>query len=488
MGVKPVAIGCFSACLLVANLAAGAERGSRLIEASQADNVAAVKALAASGANVNARARDGSTALHWAAQNDDLAIADILIRQGAKVNAATDLGVTPLWVAAANSSAGMVQRLLAAHADPNLAPPTDGTPLMVAARLGNAEAVKALLGHGANPNAKEAAHGQTALMWAAAERHPDVVRLLLADHADARARSASWRQPVLLCCQYYEDDEDGATVINKGGFTPLLFAAQAGDTESAKLLIAAGADIKESAADGAGALVLAAHLGHDDTAAFLLDAGADPNAAGAGYTALHVAATRGDVSLIKSLLDHGADINARLQRGSPTKQLPSGHSLDNRLAGATPFVLAACAGRSDAMRLLAAKGADLSIPLRDGRTVIMALAGRETQTVQGPHLAEAQVVETIKLAIQLGASVNQADPNGDTALHVAATRRRDLIVQALVDSGAMLGARNHDGETPLAAALKPPPPAKGSGKTDDYEFLLKHTQTADLLRKLGAST
>ena len=488
MGVKQVGIAFFAVCVVVANVAAGAERDSRLIEASQSDDAAAAEALVASGVNVNARARDGSTALHWAAQNDDLAIANTLIRKGAKVNAATDLGVTPLWVAAANSSAVMVQRLLGARADPNIAPPTGGYPLMVAARLGNAEAVRALLAHGADPNAKEAAHGQTALMWAAAEHHSDVVRLLLAAHADVRARSASWKQSVLLCCQYYEDDEDGSTVVNKGGFTPLMFAAQAGDTESVKLLLAAGAVINDTAADSTNALVIAAHLGRSDTAAFLLNAGADPNLAGAGYTALHVAATRGDISLIKALLDHGADINARQRLGSPTKQLPSGHALDNKLVGATPFVLAACAGHFDVMRLLAAKAADLSIPLQDGRTVVMALAGRGTQTVQGPHLGEAQVVDAIKLAVQLGASVNQTDPKGDTALHVAATRRRDLIVQALVDSGAALGASNQDGETPLAAALKPPPPAKGSGKTDDYEFLLKHTQTADLLRKLGATT
>ena len=60
----------------------------------------------AAGADVNARAGDGSTALHWAAQNDDLALADLLIRKGAKVDAATDLGVTPLWIAAANAEHG----------------------------------------------------------------------------------------------------------------------------------------------------------------------------------------------------------------------------------------------------------------------------------------------------------------------------------------------------------------------------------------------
>jgi ankyrin repeat protein len=97
-------------------------------------------------------------------------------------------------------------------------------------------------------------------------------------------------------------------------------------------------------------------------------------------------------------------------------------------------------------------------------------------------------VQALKLAVTLGAQVNQADPNGDTALHVAATRRRDALVQALVDSGAALDAKNHDGETPLTAALKPPPPAKGSGISDDHEYILKHTGTAEMLRKMGAKT
>jgi ankyrin repeat protein len=189
---------------------------------------------------------------------------------------------------------------------------------------------------------------------------------------------------------------------------------------------------------------------------------------------------------VKALLDHGADPNARLQKGSPTKQMRSGHALDHRLAGATPFVLAACSGNLDVMKLLVSKGADPSIPVLDGRTAIMAIAGRGTQTQQGAKIPETRAVAAVKLAIQLGTPVDHADSNGDTALHIAATRRRDAIVQALIDSGAALDIRNQQGETPLAAALKPPTAAKGSGLSDDYEYLLKHTGTAELLRKAGA--
>ena len=485
MRARQFGIVCVTVFALTASVASAASADFRLIEASRRDDAATVMALAAAGVDVNAHAGDGSTALHWAAQKDDGALADLLIAKGAKVDAATDLGVTPLWIAANNASPAMVQRLLQAHANPNTAPPTGQTPLMLAAREGNAQVVKLLLAHGADPNVKETAHGQTALMWAAAERHPDVVRALLESGADVRVHSKSWSQNVNVCCQETGNDELTA-VVPRGGYTALHFAAQYGDVETVRLLAAAHADLNDPAADGTSPLVVAAHVGQTDAAKVLLQAGADPNAAGAGYSALHVAVTRGDLDLVQALLAHGADVNARQMKGSPTKRVASGHSMDHRTIGATPFILAARSGRLEVMKLLAAKGADLSLQTQDGRNALMVLASHGT--VEGPRMPDEQAAEVIKLAVQLGAPVNEPNANGDTALHVAATLRRDVIVQALVDSGAALDARNHAGETPLALALKPPVKRPISDVVDEYHFLLNHTQTAELLRKLGGKT
>jgi ankyrin repeat protein len=474
-----------AAFVLAASVASAADPDLRLVEASRRDDAAAVKALMIAGVDVDTPAPDGATALHWAVQNDDLAVVDELIRKGAKVSATTDLGITPLWIAAKNSNAAIIARLLTAGADPNIAPPTGHTALMNAARQGGSEAVKALLAGGADPNAREAAHDQTALMWAAAQRHPEVVRVLLEGRADVRIRSKSWKQRENICCQLHGGDENSAWV-DMGGFSALLFAAQSGDVESARLLIAAGADVNDTAANGMSALVVAAHLGQSDVAKALLDAGADPNAAGAGYTALHVSATRGDLATTQALIDHRADLNARQQEGSPTLRVNSGHALDFRMKGATPFFLAARSAQLDVMRLLAAKGADTALTLDDGRTAVTVLAAQVTQ--EGPRLSEAEAVEAIKLAIQLGTPVNRAASNGDTALHVAATWRRDAVVQALADNGAALNLRNGKGETPLTIALNPPAKQEGSGVSDDYLYLLKHTSTAALLRKLGAQS
>ena len=488
MGARRAGILCLALIVLIAGAGAAAAAGPdlRLIDAGKRDDQAAVKALVAAGVNVNARAGDGSTALHWAAQNDDMVLADLLIRKGAKINAATDLGITPLWIAATNSSTAMINRLLQARADPNIAPPTDGSPLMLVAQQGNVEAVKTLLAHGANPEAREAARGQTALMWAVSARRPDVVRALLEAHADVKARSTSWTQRMVLCCQLYEGDDAGVAMVAVGGYTPLLFAAQDGDVESTRLLLAAGADPNDAAPDGSSAVVIAAHAGQDDVAKLLLNAGANPNAAGSGYTALHVAAMRGDLALMEALIDHGADLNARQQKGSPTQRVASGHALDIRLNGATPYMLAVHLSQLKAMQLLVYRGADPSIPLYDGRTPLMVLAGPGTR--EGFNASDALLTETVKLAAHLGTPVNQADPNGDTALHVAATRRRDAVVQALVDSGAVINVRNNKGETPLTAALTPPGPPKGTLLAEEYNFLVFHKQTAELIRKLGGTT
>jgi uncharacterized protein len=491
--------GCFVVLVLSAAALWAAPRDARLVEAVRKDDLAAARALVSQDVDVDERAGDGATPLQWAAYNENQEVVDLLLRKGASVNAANELGVTPLWVASSHANAAIVARLLQAGADPNLGPATGGTPLMLVSRSGDVASAELLLGHGADVNATEDANGQTALMWAVAAHHQEVVGLLLEAGADVHARSKSSRRVVLLCCPTWPGDPEGTVELDQGGLTPLLFSALEGDVESATRLLAAGANLNDTAAIGATALVMAAHRGHGSLVRLLLGKGADPNAAGAGYTALHSAVLRGDQEMVKTLLAHRANLNPRLTKGTYLKRGSREFAFDKFLIGATPFMLAARLGNLALMRALAVAGADTSLGLEDGRSpLIVAAQGETTGARTRGGAVEPRVLDAVKLLVELGSDVNAADRAGNTALHVVAARRPgfDTVVQFLADRGARLDVANHRGETPLALALAPPPPLRGQStsvqtvkwRADTAAWVENkgRTSTVDLLRQLGA--
>jgi ankyrin len=478
-----IALTALSLCAVTLS---AASTGNDLLDAARRGDPAVMRALLDKGADANTRYGDGTTPLHWAAYRSDLESTDLLLRARAQVNAVNDLGVTPLWIAAGNAGTAVMARLLQAGADPNIAPPTNGTPLMVAARTGSTGAVALLLAHGADVNAREEANHQTALMWAVSTRHSAVVRLLLAARADVHARSKVSQRYVLFCCQEFQSDSEGGDYTQEGGFTPLLFAAREGDVESARLLLDAGATIEDAAPTGTSALVLAAHSDQAGVAAFLLQRGADPNSNGAGYTALHAAVVRGNLKVVQALLSRGANPDPRQLKGSPSKRY-SGFALDKTMVGATPYLLATRASQLEIMRALAAAGADVNARLDDRSTPVIAAARRQGRQGRGP--SEERIVQAMKLAIELGSTLDAVDAEGNTVMHVAAVRRLNRVVQFLADAGVNLNAANLKGQTPLAATLAPLPPAKGSGEAtfEEYNSLVSRTAgTVALLRKLGA--
>lgn len=414
-------------------------------------------------------AGDGTTPLHRAAYQEDVGAVDRLIRAGADVKAANRYGVTPLSLACTSGNAAVVESLLKAGADPNTVLPGGETVLMTAARTGKAEAVKALLARGADVNASEKWYRQTALMWAAAEGHVAAVEALLQAGADLQARSRS-------------------------GFTPLLFAVREGRSDVVRALLKAGADANEKQqnssqrpggvtgppAAGTSALALAVVNGHFELAGVLLDAGADPNAAIPGWTALHAIAsvrkpglgdnapapqgsgTMSSIELVKKLVKHGADVNARM-----TKKVSFGLTSLNTL-GATPFLLAARTADAELMRTLAALGADPLLPNADNSTPLIVAAGLGTRSPGEDAGDESAVVAALQVALDLGADVNAVDNNGETAMHGAAYKNLPAAVQLLADKGARIevwNKKNAFGWTPLAIAagyrfgnFKPSPP------------------------------
>ncbi len=479
----------------------------RLIDAVKVQDEASVRALLKQRADVNVQQGDGATALHWAANTDNLTIADLLIKAGARVDAANDLGSTPLHLACTNRSAAMVDRLLEAKANPNAKLVNGETVLMTCARTGEPKAVKALLVHGADPRAKEPEHDQTALMWAAAEGHPEVVGLLIEFGAEIRARSRIYIQTVVNEQTQRAGREELNYDVPRGGSTPLLFAARNGDVESAKLLLAAGADANDSLPDGTSALVVAAHSGQGNVAAVLLDKGADPNARRSGYTALHAAVLRSDLYLVKALLEHHADPNIRMTKGTPLRRDTTDFNLPAPLIGSTPYLLAAKFLEPDIMEALVASGADPRVTMPDGATAVMLAAGMDTGSTEsrrgialidfGKVETDSQVLPTVATAINLSGNVSLANQAGETALHAAVTHRYKSAIRLLAYYGADVNAQSKAGLTPLAALLGEKKAAmprysvtgatSAVGGSSYIEPPAEETlRIADLLRKLGA--
>jgi uncharacterized protein len=452
----PIRARLVGACLfaLVFAIGVGAVAADMLPLTAAVKNVDVdlARRLVKQGASVNATEGDGATALHWASYRDSIELVDLLLGAGAKINAANDLGATPLWIAAVNGSAPMVRRLLQGGADPNLALLAGETPLMAAARSGSAEAAELLASKGARVNVS-ATRGQTALMWAVAQKHPAVVKVLLAHGADLHARSSASGQVMAV-------PPHGMLEYNRnipfGNDTALMFAARVGDLESAKLLVAAGANVNDADAWGISAAAMAAHAGFRDVVALLLDKGADPNLSGAGFTALHAAIMRRDEAMVAVLLDHGADPNAPVGSWTPTRRSSRDWNFPPELVGATPYWLAARVTQPGIMRLLAKSGAKTDVvhhvEYHAGETyekrtqttnAVMAAAGMGGGAPWVPiprPERDALALESVKVAADAGVDLNAANDDGRTALDSARALKLESVEKFLLERGAKAGA------------------------------------------------
>jgi ankyrin repeat protein len=321
---------------------------------------------------------------------------------------------------------------------------------MAAARTGKVGVAEALLAKGANANA-HGPRGQTALMWAVAEHHPDVVKALLG-RADVHARSDEWQEMMAV-------PPHGLPLYNKmiphGRDTAMLFAARVGDLESAKLLAGAGANVNDADAWGVSATMLAAHSGFTDLVIWLLDQGADPNVAGPGFTALHAAIMHRDTRMVTALLAHGADPNTPLTTWTPTRRSSRDHNFAPELVGATPFWLAARFIEPDVMRALLAKGANAKFvhhanyhnedpvePRTQVTTAVMAavgMGGGAAWVQPNAREREALMLESVTIASEQGVDLNAVNSDGRTALDAARALKMESVVKFLTDRGARSG-------------------------------------------------
>jgi ankyrin repeat protein len=419
---------------------------------------------------VNVPEADGTTALHWAVRAEDLETVELLLRGGADPRASNRYGVTPLSVAALNANAALVERLLDAGADPNTTRAEGETVLMTAARAGSAAGVRGLLTRGADVHAREQWLGQTALMLAAAENHAAVIDVLVDGGADVNARSNLTNLPDLK----WGVAGMSTTVFPRGNWTPLMFAAQQGALDAARALIDRRATLDLQDPDGTTALVLAIINAHYDVAALLLERGANPNVADStGMAALYAAVDMNTlpwlhnrppsppsgrldaVDLIKVLLAHSADPNARLRTPILQKHHDAG---DRNLGeGSTSLMRAAKAGDATVMRLLLAAGSDPTLVQKNGTSALMIAAGigRGNAGSYGRVSGSAQeAIEAVAILLDAGLDITAANAEGQTPLHGAAGRADDVtaLIRFLVDRGAEPLVKNKRGQTALDLA------------------------------------
>jgi uncharacterized protein len=506
-----------AALSMVVASAATAAPTSTVVDAARTGDIAQVRQLIKSGADVNAPAADGSTALLFAAYDSDGEMVNALLAAGANPNVANNFGVTPLLQSSRYGDAATIEALLKGGADVEKAQRDGETPLMAASRAGSVASVKLLLQKGADPNKVESLEDQTALMWATAEGHLDVVDALLTAGANPNLKA---RLSELT-------KRSTRTDFPSGGFTAVMWAVRNGDVPLIERLVKGGADLKLTNGDGATASMIAIVNDRFDLAAKLLDLGADANDGSLYYAVeMHDATTdwrakdgtrlRADhpnklsaLDLIKVLLDHGADPNKPF-----SGQMHSASMCCDTKANATPFYRAAVAADVEGMKLMIAKGADLEWappkaekgprdgfgPSNAGKTPLMIAmdGGKGVGMAGGPgdirEGAEAPFreksnrnpLDAMQLLIDAGAKINAKTPEGDSALHIAAFAGKLDVVRLLAKNGADLSLKDGAGLTALQVVEKQParPPPPNSGALAGEKQGAQPTEVAVVLREL----
>lgn len=494
--------------------------GTGLSEAVRRGDVAAVKNLLRQRIDVSAAEGDGSTPLHWAAYGDHPDLARMLLKAGADVHATTRLqGGTPLHLAAQSGNADLVKLLLKHGADPHRANALGTTPLMMAAAAGDPATIDVLATAGADMNAREKAREQTALMFAANLNRADAITALIRHGADPnlvskltpatryerpRRQQAAVTAPAAnapavdpAAPMAVANDEGQAnrrrdrSAQQMGGMSALHYAAREGHAEAVAALIKGGADINlPSGSEQTTPLLLAIHNGHYDAARVLVEAGADVNKANVmGFTPLYATIdvkwaphqwspepivtqeSTDYLTLMKMLIDRGADVNARIENMPWFRTLTQNrHWVE--IGGSTAFWRAAFANDLKAMKLLQEHGADIHLPTINGTTPLMAASG--VGWAPNYSTTASTRIESVQYLLDNGADINHIDDLGFNVMHGAGFTGNLELIQLLADAGARTDVKTKAGDYPADYANGP------------FEKSLPIAEATALLEKLGS--
>ncbi|HUK82088.1 MAG TPA: ankyrin repeat domain-containing protein [Verrucomicrobiae bacterium] len=440
-----------------------------LILATRTGQVEIVRTLLKAGADVNATNASGSAALMVAARRGDVPLVHVLLDAKANVRTKDELGITALHFAAREGKVEVMELLLAAGADASVSDDHFlGTPLHHAAIGGNADTVRCLLRHGcpvnlrdsrgatplhsaaigrnadtnvikvlleagADINAAHAADGSTPLMWAADSEHPAVLEFLIQSHADLnKTDSVGW---TALMRAKFAGNEEAVKILQRAGCverTDLSYTAAIGDLAAVKSLLAKRGIGRPKQKELDDSLCLAAQKGNAAIVKELLAHHANPNARLNGdWTPLLFACQHGDHDIAHQLLVAGANVN-----------LPR---VFRKGLGARPLMYAAEIMPADFLNELIAKGAHVNAATDQ----------------YGPPLAwavSAGKLDSAKTLLQHGAKIDLRQGEADGYVGwpiVMAVRRGDRpMIDFLLTDGANINTADEHGKTLLMYAVQ----------------------------------
>ena len=356
----------------------------------------------------------GEPLLFAAIRNGDVTIARALLGAGVEVDAVdASYHQTALMVAARERQPEIARLLIEAGADVSRQTPAEGTPShRLPADNAGSKGVGIVRGgwpeHGMRA---PIAGAKTPLLYAARDGSPEIASMFIEAGADIEQADAN-------------------------GTTPLLVAIINDNMVTARALIEAGANVNAVDWYGQTPLWAAVDVRNLDVPGPTRENGVDRAAA---------------LEVIELLLAQGADVNARTKEYPPERRwittLGSLAWVD--VTGQTPFFRAALAGDVTVMRLLLEHGADPNVHTYTGTSPLMAAAGVNwvfNQTFdEGPEA----LLDAVKLSFELGNDVNQVNHMGVGAVHGAANRGSDDIIKFLYEHGARLDIADQAGRTPM---------------------------------------
>ena len=367
------------------------------------DALAIVTALVVAGADVNLRARDGSTALSLARKNINIRAADVLLKAGAKDDSKTQSQASKPTPTPSSST-------LYDFIDPNFANSYSDTKLMalVGKKPFDAAVAASLIKSGEKVNAV-GLFDETALMRAATASSPEAVKFLIANGAKVNLVNVSNRSALMKGASLSSGDDALAIVT---------------------ALVAAGANVNLEGANGVTALSLARENSNLRAANVLIKAGATDTSS--TQSATPKAASKPSSSSTTTSLDNSKLMNAAIKKPfdavAATALLKKGENVNaTNFAGETALMMAASISSPEAVQWLLANGAKVNLVDASGQSALM----------NGAALSSGNDALAIVTAlVAAGAGVNLKNKNGETSLSLARKNINMRAADVLIKAGA----------------------------------------------------